>query len=279
MMRAIAVTSLLFSSAMARTAALDDTPTFDVASVKPSQSGPESYFWAFRGDRFTATYVTAKSLIGAAFGVQEQALTDQQIVGGPAWIAVDHFDVEAKTSGVPDSLRGTTPGDVLAMLRRLLEERFQLSAHFEKREQQAYVLVLARRDGTLGPRMRRRLLDCVAGGARNADEARVRSFSAHHACGGRVFPGTMTAAGATMTNLVSGLARLVPDVNRVVVDRTGLIGTFDVDLTWTPDMTPGSTGGTSFFTALQEQLGLKLEPTKVSVDVLVIDRIEHPTEN
>jgi uncharacterized protein (TIGR03435 family) len=93
----------------------------------------------------------------------------------------------------------------------------------------------------------------------------------------------LTANGATMTNLVSGLSQLVASVDRIVVDRTGLMGTFDVDLRWRSDSTSDpavdDTNSASLFTALEEQLGLKLERTKGPVDVLVIDHIDHPTPN
>jgi uncharacterized protein (TIGR03435 family) len=110
-------------------------------------------------------------------------------------------------------------------------------------------------------------------------------------CGTRMFPGNLSAGSVTMANLTNALARLV---SRTVVDRTGLAGAFDLDLQWTPDQMPQGRGdpppgspplppidpnGPSIFTALQEQLGLKLESTRAPVDMLVIDRVEHPTED
>jgi uncharacterized protein (TIGR03435 family) len=263
---------------------------FDVASVKPNVSGPTSMLSAFRGRRFTARYATVKNLISAAYGVQEHPLANYQISGGPGWLDSDRFDVVATAPEIGDSPRGTFPSPVLAMLRSLLEERFQLRTHVETKELPVFALVLARRDGTLGPRMRRRTVDCVTGQAATTE---IRNLfnptpAERRRCGGRMGPGNLTASGATMTNIVSALTTLVPGLNRVVVDRTGLAGTFDIDLTWIFEPTADTLGvplpppdpnAPTLFTALQEQLGLKLESTKAPVDILVIDHVEHPTED
>lgn len=263
---------------------------FDVASVKRNIAGPTSMLRAFRGRRFTSRYTTVKSLIRTAHGQIEHSLADEQVSGGPAWIESDYFDVEATAPGVPDSPRGTFPMPLLTMLRGLLEERFQLQAHFTTKELPVFALALARRDGTLGPGLRRRATDCVAGQPALREP---RNFfnptpAERRSCGGRIGPGTMNAGGMTMTNLVSILTSGVPGVGRIVVDRTGLAGFFDVDLTWrfeTDDsairalLPPPDPNAPSLFTALQEQLGLTLEATKGPVDVLVIDRVEHPSDD
>ncbi len=262
------------------------SPRFDVASVKPNTSDLETLS-AFQGRRFTARGVTLKALISTAYGMSEQPLPDYQISGGPKWLDSDRFDVVATAPGTPDSARGTFASPVLTILRNLIEERFQLQTHLETKDLPVFALVLARRDGTLGPGLRRRTVDCAAR-ATAGDRTRPLDPAPadHRTCGGRVGPGSLTATGATMTNIVSGLARLIPGINRIVLDRTGLTGTFDVDLTWTPDTTadnhgaplpPVDSNAPSLFTALEEQLGLKLESTKEPVDVLVIDHVEHPT--
>jgi uncharacterized protein (TIGR03435 family) len=263
-------------------------PAFDAASVKPNASGPTSMLWAYRGRRFTAQYATVRELIGSAYGAQEHTLTRNQISGGPKWIESDRFDIVATAPGILDSPRGTFPSPVLEMLRSLLEDRFQLKTHVETKELPLFALVLARADGTLGPRLRRRTIDCISAAA--ARQRKEQLFDPtppeRRICGGRVGPGTLIASGATMTNLVQGLAVQVPDVDRVVVDRTGLIGTFDVDLTWNFEGTvehlgvplpPPDRDAPNLFTALQEQLGLKFESKKGPVDVLVIDHVERPT--
>jgi uncharacterized protein (TIGR03435 family) len=261
---------------------------FDVASVKPNVSGPTSMLWAYRGRRFTARYATAKALIHNAYGEQEHSLADSQIAGGPDWLDSDRFDVEATAPAVPDSPRGTFPPPVLAMLRSLLEERFQLQTHVKKEELPIFALVLARSDGTLGPRLRRRTTDCAVDRSATREPANLfnPTPAERRACDRRIGPGTLMASGATMTNIISALPILVPGLNRVVVDNTGLTGQFDVDLTWSFETTADALGvpfssrdlnAPSVFTALQEQLGLKLESRKGPVDILVIDQIEHPT--
>jgi uncharacterized protein (TIGR03435 family) len=174
-------------------------------------------------------------------------------------------------------------------LRALLEQRFYLKAYFESRDQPIYALVRANGNRTLGQRLRPRTVDCAAVAAGVATGER---------CGGQIFPGNVSARGITMTQFVSGLARLMPNVDRNVLDRTGLTGTFDLDLTWTPDQSlmdssaagmpmPGMPAGVqvppvdgpSLFTALQEQLGLRLESTSGPVQVLIIDDVARPNED
>src|SRR5437868_4839883 len=149
------------------------------------------------------------------------------------------------------------------MLQSLLADRFGLIAHKEKRDGQVYALTLARPDGKLGPQLSRSAVDCTA-------LARAGGPPPQGACSMRVGNGTLAARSVTM----SDIARvLMGSVDRIVVDRTGLEGAYDVDLAWTPNPTPDSPGA-SIFTALQEQLGLKLEAARAPVDVVVIDRIE-----
>jgi uncharacterized protein (TIGR03435 family) len=263
---------------------------FDVASIKPNIAGPTSMLSAFRGRRFTARYVTVKSLICTAYGQVEHTLANEQVSGGPGWLESDRFDVEATAPGTPDSPRGTFPAPMLAMLRSLLEERFQLQTHFVTKQLPVYELVLARYDGTLGARLRRRAIDCVAGQLATRESRNLfnPAPAERRSCGGQIFPGTLTANGLTMTNLADALTSRVPGVDRIVVDGTGLAGTFDVDLTWrfeTQDETirallpPPDPNAPSLFTALQEQLGLRLEPTRGPVDVLLVDHVERPTDD
>jgi len=252
-------------------------PEFEVASMKPNAGGPESGLTQFSGGRYIARYATLKDLIGHAYGVRGRSLTDRQLIGAPAWLGVDRFDIEATVPEIPDDSRGMIPAAVQLRIRSLLEERCALVTHYEQRELPLYALVLARRDGTLGPRLRRRTTPCVPATAPNG-----MTVKRTERCGGRVQPGMMMGTGATIDNIAYGIAQFVPDADRVVVDRTGLIGFFDVELTWTPNLPPGATArgdSPSLFTALEEQLGLKLEPIKGSADVLVIDRVEKPTPN
>jgi uncharacterized protein (TIGR03435 family) len=233
----------------------------------------------FRGGRYVTRYATLKDLIGHAYGVRGRSLSDRQVVGAPAWLGVDRFDIEATVQDVPDDSRGMIPMAVQLRMRSLLEVRCALVTHIEQREMPLYALVLARRDGGLGPGLRRRTVPCVSSAAPYATNLGKRMT-----CGGRAQPGMLFATGATIEDIAYGVAQFVPEVDRVVVDRTGLLGTFDVDLTWTPDLplgatTRGDSKAPSLFTALEEQLGLKLEPIKGFVDVLVIDHVEKPTPN
>jgi uncharacterized protein (TIGR03435 family) len=164
------------------------------------------------------------------------------------------------------------------MLRTLLTERFTLAAHNETRERPVYALVLAREDRRFGPQLQKSPTDCAT--AKGAD-----------ACGSSVGPGFIRSRGRTMAQLAESLSRLSntgSSLNRLIVDRTGLEGQYDVTLKFTPEnIPPGNVpgfpavdpNGPSIFTALQEQLGLKLDSQRAPVNVLVIDRADRPTEN
>lgn len=259
---------------------------FEVASVKRNELGPSSFLLGFRNGRFTARYATLLWMVRTAYGQPERPLTEYQVVGGPSWLRLDRFDVEATAPGTPHSPRGTFTSPVIAMVRSLVEERFALKAHIESREYPLFALVLARPDGRLGAGMRRRAVECTA-----APVGIAPSLSDRQACIGRTGPGMLMARGVTIGLLINGLS-LLPGIDRIIVDRTGVTGTFDVDLRWTPETAP--TGGAtdpapapsadvnalpSLFTALQEQLGLTLERTTGPVDLLVIDHAEPPTPN
>jgi len=152
------------------------------------------------------------------------------------------------------------------MLDALLRERFNLISHMEQREFPAYALVRARPDGPLGPRLRPAVVNC------NDAEARARaSPDARERCGVRQRPGSIVAGGVQLIQITAYFA-----AGRPVLERTGLSGLFDVDLEWTP--TPDA-DGISIFTALREQLGLRLETTSAQLPVIVIGHAERPTEN
>lgn len=180
------------------------------------------------------------------------------------------------------------------MLRNVLEDRFRLKARLETREYPLFALVLAKQDGSLGPSLRRRIVPCTLRAVGELGELFGPLPAVRTQCGGRTGPGMLLSTGATIGDLVWALSRpeLVPGVGRIVVDRTGLAGTFDIDLRWTPDtaFTEGSQSAAApspsldgneppLFTAIQEQLGLRLKRTKGPLDVLVIDHVERPTPN
>jgi uncharacterized protein (TIGR03435 family) len=227
---------------------------FDVASIKENKSlngggtiGPRP------GGRFFARNVPARALVGVAYD-----LRGYQLAGGPDWFTTDRFDLDALADGNPaiDTMR--------RMLRTLLEDRFHLTAHFETRQIDGFKLVRTRPD-RLGPGLRVSTLDCAV------------SFSSQPKCreGHINFGDVMewTGNGLRMSALTADVAA---HVGKPVTDDTQLTGTFDLELRWSPEMAQ-SPDLPSIYTALQEQLGLKLEGQRVPVDVLVIDRIDRPT--
>jgi uncharacterized protein (TIGR03435 family) len=179
-------------------------------------------------------------------------------------------------------------------MRNLLAERFKLVVHPETREMPIYALVPARSDGKLGENLKPAAVDCAArmrergrGGPPPTPPAPGERIQ----CGMRIGPGTMNGGGFPLSQLAVTLSQFV---QRVVIDRTGLAGNYDLDLTWTPDrsmqggpigppppgappLPPIDPDGPSIFTALQEQLGLKLDAQRGPVDVLVVDSVERPT--
>jgi uncharacterized protein (TIGR03435 family) len=264
---------------------------FEVASVKQNRSGSQMVLMGFPpGGRFNATNVTLKQLIASAYGTP-QVLPQFRIIGGPPWIDSDRFDVTAKADTDFAPTPGGPPAPLFEMLRSLLADRFKLVVHNETRDLPVYDLVLARADGKLGSQMQKSAVDCVALAAarRGGAPPPAPAPGERPPCGVRMSPATITGGAVTMPQLVTVLSQRV---GRTVVDKTGLTGSFDIDLAWTPEQLPTGTpppgapplppidpNGPSIFTALQEQLGLKLDSTKGPVDVVVIDSVEHPTED
>ncbi len=260
-------------------------PAFDTVSIKRNASGGAGMRMGFAPGSVSALNVPAWQLIREAYGLQ-----DAQLTGGPDWVATARFDVEARFDPTP--LPGVDrTARLQAMLQQMLAERFKLQTHTELREMPIFALVLDRDDRRLGPALKPAAVDCAAlqaaigrGGPPPAPSADGRP-----PCGGRGGFGRMTAGGLTMTQFARQLSQLA---GRIVVDRTALEGGFDFDLTWAPtaDQVPRGAppdvprppvdpNAPSLFTALQEQLGLKLEAARDAVTVRVIDRIEPPTEN
>jgi uncharacterized protein (TIGR03435 family) len=249
-------------------------PTFAVVSIRPHKTLERGGSLKFRpGGRFEGTNVYVLALIAAAFG-DGRPLLPAQMEGGPDWIRTDRFDVVAKTDTVVDS-EASYYRRLPAMLRPVLEERFRLKAHWETRQIPVYALGLAHTDGSLGSHLRHST--CTP----RPETIGVNDTSAglregRSACGpSTASTGMIDASGISMSSLVTVLAS---DVSRVVLDRTGLEGTYDVKLTWTPDGFGQSSDPNipPLSTALQEQLGLKLESANAPIDVLVIDHVEKP---
>lgn len=267
---------LMCSAVAVHPRAQSAAPSFEVVSIKPNKSGDAATELGFqRGGRFRAINETLWRLIGEAYATSS-ALPRFQMFGGPAWIDADRFDVEAVPEGSPDADQGH------AMLRTLLADRFRLIVHRETRELPIYNLVRARANGSLGPQLHSSNVDCAARRAA-AGTVPIPLSGQPGSCGVRFGRGRSSATGMTMPQLAE--IALSRSVSRPVVDRTGLDGAFDWILEWTPDQQPPAgnepvsidPNHPSIFAAIQEQLGLKLEPARGPVAVLVIDRAEHPT--
>jgi uncharacterized protein (TIGR03435 family) len=255
--------------------AVAQTLSFDVASVKVNHSGARTTRIASpRGTgRFDVTNAMVHTLILNAYGLQ-----DFQLTGGPAWISDTRFDIAARTSP------GTSREDISAMLRSLLVERFHLATHREPREMPTYTLTLARKDGRVGPQLKTSPTPCPAATPAAQGPPPV-SPSGQVLCGISMTPSELNAGNLTMARLATTLSGIV---GRMVTDETGLTGPYDLHLTFTPENPGSSVAGppvatddnaASIFAALTEQLGLKLEPRRAPVDVVVIDGIEMPTED
>jgi uncharacterized protein (TIGR03435 family) len=255
--------------------ALAQSPAFEAASVKRNAE-PGGYMGAQPGGRFNAKGVSLQDLIVFAYDVQPY-----QIVGGPPWLDVERWDVTA--AGAPDARDAT-----LLALQRLLANRFSLVVKREMRELPVYAIVLARSDGRVGPALKRSDFDCEALQA-EARRTRVIPPEARTKCfaNGRV--GRIEMGGVRVAMIAPMLSTRL---QRTVIDRTGLTGPWDLTLTYTPESSqiplgaaapgtqpPVDPNAPSIFTAMQEQLGLKLESVRAPVDVLVIERVQPATEN
>lgn len=252
-------------------------PAFEVVSVKVNHSGADRQdMRLLPGGRAVITNTPLRRVILTAY-----ELFPQQLLGGPGWIDSDRFDIVAQANeNLGPSVPGGPPGRAQQMLQRLLAERFGLAVHTETRELAIYELTLARADGRLAPGISPATFDCPAlFAAYGRGEAPMPPTSQ---CGGSGGAGRMLMRGATMPMFVRSLSGLT---GRIVQDRTGLNGGFDFELQFAPESgtvsesSAPSGNGASLFTALEEQLGLKLRPARGPVDVVVIDRVEQPTEN
>jgi len=267
--------ALLSAGALLSGQAPESAPIPYVATVKVNTSGSGASFTRrLPGGTFLASNMLLRDLIAFAHGLQPF-----QIEGAPDWIGTVRFDVtlKAETNVAPVAIGPTQIG--LQLARAVLAERFAFQAHRETRERPVFALVRVRPDGPLGPRLRQSGTDCAAL-ARQAGESGApwppRSAGGRILCGLQTQGATVTAGGYPMAEF---RRFLTGQTQRVVIDRTGLAGTWDFELTFAPpDVAAAvSTDDPSLFTALQEQLGLRLDATRGPADVLVVDRIERPT--
>src|SRR5688572_25983460 len=260
---------------------------FEVASIRRNVSGASQERWPNprpNGD-IDVINLRVSDLVQAAYQVG-----DHQVQGMPAWARSARYDIAARLDPrVAEAQQppGLPPTWAIA-LQALLKDRMQLVFHREIAQRPVYELKLARADGKLGPNMRSAQFDCDALQERAAAAARVGGPSPYPvttdtriACGVRQAPGRYLQGGAMLIEFTAILSRMV---GRPVFERTGLSGSWDFLLTYTPDalidtgqLPPANSP--NLFTALQEQLGLKLEATSGPVEMFVIDRLEPPSEN
>ena len=282
-------------------------PTFEVVSIKRNTStiGP-----GFRSNVVTwrpdGALIMTNVPVGTIISSAHPGTGPANIAGLPDWARTERFDVSATSS-----LSKATVDERTAMLRAMLADRFKLALHVERREQQAYDLVLARSDGRLGPGLKPTETDCarIVAERSAAAEAALSSGSPQvpprppaldvppPPCMLRVVDektrnfrgdrqghlGSILEGEATMDDLASGLRFAM---GRLVVNKTALPGAYSMTMNFDgasgrggPTLTPTEIAAPSIFTAVQEQLGLKLEASRADVDTLVIDRLERPTEN
>jgi uncharacterized protein (TIGR03435 family) len=244
-------------------------PVFEVAAVKLNQSDSGSSHSNIDNGRFAATNVSLKNLME----YQAYGIPGNRILEGPKWLDSTKFDIEAKMDdSVADHLRTLAHGprrlETQAMFQQLLADRFKLAVHWETRELPVYALTVAKKGPKLQPTK-----ESTEGSGTSSQNGRASS--------------QFTATGVTLPELAEDLTQeLSRELGRDIIDKTEIKGRYDVTLKWTPEAGAATDNaasptdaGPSLFTAVQEQLGLKLEPAKAPIQVLVVDHAEMPSEN
>jgi uncharacterized protein (TIGR03435 family) len=263
MKRILAGITLVILAAYAASSQTAAQSRFEVASIKPSDPGAGgTQIGLSPGGTFNAKNVTLKALIQNAYDVR-----DFQVYGGPGWMDTQRYDIVAKgqdTGVTEDSIRTMTgeqrnalKENLVSRVRTLLEERFQLKVHRETKEMPVYALVIAKAGTKI----------------QVGDGPPANSLSMRRDDAGK---SVVTGQGVPVASLVKLLSN---QVGRTVVDQTGLKANYDFKMTFAPDLTAAETAGPSIFTALQEQLGLRLDAQKGPVEVLVIDSAQKASEN
>ena len=259
MVRALQALALIAVTTLPAMAAEPDA-AFDVATIRPHDPSRLGFGIQIQGRRLHTVATPVSSLIAFAYG-----LHPRQILDAPGWASSEKFDLMAEVTGAEDAANGPK---MIERTQRLLADRFGLRFHREQKELPAYIIEVAK------------------GGARFLDSKGDPNANPTYGFQGL---GTMTVSSATIANFAGWMQRYVLD--RPVIDRTGLAGKFNFELSWKadefqfPDIAaalPRSTeeaDRADLYTAIQQQLGLRIVPTKAQVEVFVIDRIERPSEN
>jgi uncharacterized protein (TIGR03435 family) len=260
-----------------------------VVSVKPNHGGAGGVMIRMApGGRFEAQNITVKFLLEEAYDVK-----DNQISGAPGWLDSERFDIEAKPEDAPAGDKQNQDPQarharIMLMMQSMLADRFKLTLHHETKDLQLYALVVAKN----GPKLHETTAPAIDPSASGPLPPGGPMPRGSMRMTGR---GDLTVAGVALSEFANVLSR---QIGRLVVDKTGLTGSYDFTLKWTPDEgqgqmfggpgggpdgrpapPPPDASGPSLFTALQEQLGLKLETQKGPVDTIVIDHVERPSEN
>jgi uncharacterized protein (TIGR03435 family) len=221
-------------------------PAFEVASIRRNPGGVLNTHIDVSGGRLTVVNGSTKTLIRNAYG-----LLSFQLAGEPRWLDTDMYDVVAMTGKSEKIL----PDELKVLLQKLLADRFRLKVHWETRETSVYALMLDKN----GPKFKESV------------EVGEPGINTRKEPGGALMKGTREPISILASNLGNQLSR-------IVVDKTGLRGVYDWTLEWNNDLTAESSRP-SLFTAVREQLGLRLEAQKGPMETLIIDRVERPSEN
>jgi len=268
-------------------AAQQPEPTFEVASVKVNTSGDGPQFIRMLpGNRFGATNMPARALITLAYQLQQF-----QLVGGPSWLGNERYDIVAKLAGEAVPFVPGQPNPAMLAVRSLLADRFKLKLHKETREMDVYNLVMIK-PGVAGPQLKPAATDCAAqasarrGGPPPGPPPGPPGPNDPFNCGLMGTPGMIRMGGMPVSQLTGMLTN---QTGRVVFDKTNLTGNWDFTLKYLfegrggqplpPNIAPPDPDAPSLYTAIQEQLGMKLESAKAPVEVTVIDSIDHPTDD
>ena len=267
---ALVLLSAIGSTSATDAQAPDSHPTFEVAAVKREAGIVSGMTFAARpGGTLTVINNELTNVIDNAYGIRRY-----QLIGGPDWINSDRYNIQAKASG--DVRRD----ELMLMLRSLLDDRFKLRVHRETRAMPIYVMTTTKGGLKVPPA---RDGSCMAFNPRNPPRPSPGQPGTP-LCGNNHI--TQNTWNATSIGMPDAAAALVGVLGRNVVDKTGVSGKFDIHLQWTPDRAPAGAdsvaaeaSAVSLFTALEEQLGLKVESSRGLVDVLVIDHVERPDDD
>ena len=263
----------------------DSSFHFDAVSIRPNDSGTENISVGPVPGGFRGTNTPLSFLITTAYEAQPY-----QIEGLPDWVTRDRYDIVAR---INDSAPGAASrAAVASALRALLADRLKLVARWETLERPVYALVRLRPSGALGPALTRSAIDCAAMRAAAAAPQEGRpaapqppaNTAGRVACGMRNTGDRIMFGGNPLSTFTSALPGLLGnEIGRMVIDRTGLEGTWDFEFAYARERLSATntadSGLPSIFTAIEEQLGLKLESTKAPVQILVIDRVEKPSSD